>query len=128
PEVLGVGYGFVGKALNGELIPQTMALLVLLKIVATATCYASGNAGGIFGPTLFIGGMMGGAVGGLAHNLLPAYTGSAGAYALVGMGAAFAGIVRVPLTSAIMIFEITRDYSIIVPLMIANLVSYFVSS
>src|ERR1043165_4908118 len=72
--------------------------------------------------------MMGGAVGGLAHTLLPDYTGSAGAYALVGMGAAFAGIVRVPLTSVIMIFEVTRDYSIIVPLMISNLISYLISS
>src|SRR5215467_12183135 len=105
-----------------------MALLVLLKVVATATCYASGNAGGIFGPSLFIGAMAGGAVGGVAHLLLPDYTASVGAYALVGMGAAFAGIVRVPLTSVIMIFEITRDYSIIVPLMIANLISYFLSS
>ena len=105
-----------------------MALLVLLKVVATATCYASGNAGGIFGPSLFIGAMLGGAVGGVAHHLFPDYTGSVGAYALVGMGTAFAGIVRVPMTSVIMIFEITRDYSIIVPLMISNLISYFISS
>src|SRR5262249_7008014 len=92
------------------------------------TCYASGNAGGIFGPSLFIGAMMGGAVGGVAHMIAPDYTGGVGAYALVGMGAAFAGIVRTPMTSVIMIFEITRDYSIIVPLMIANLISYFLSS
>ena len=72
--------------------------------------------------------MMGGALGGTAHHLLPDYTGSVGAYALVGMGAAFAGIIRVPLTSVIMIFEITRDYSIVVPLMIANLISYFIAS
>jgi CIC family chloride channel protein len=128
PEVLGVGYSFVGKALNGQMLIGAMALLVLLKLLATTTCYASGNAGGIFGPSLFIGAMMGGAVGGVAHLALPDYTGSVGAYALVGMGAAFAGIIRVPLTSVIMIFEITRDYSIIVPLMIANLLSYFISS
>ncbi|HTP32263.1 MAG TPA: chloride channel protein [Candidatus Acidoferrales bacterium] len=128
PQVLGVGYGFVSQALNGQILIGTMVLLVILKIIATATCYASGNAGGIFGPSLFIGAMMGGAVGGGAHMLLPDYTGSVGAYALVGMGAAFAGIVRVPLTSVIMIFEVTRDYSIIVPLMIANLMSYFISS
>lgn len=128
PDVLGVGYNFVSQALNGEMIIRTMALLVLLKVVATATCYASGNAGGIFGPSLFIGAMLGGAVGGVAHMLAPDYTGSVGAYALVGMGTAFAGIVRVPLTSVIMIFEITRDYSIIVPLMISNLISYFISS
>ena len=128
PNVLGVGYGFVGQALNGEILVRTMAILVVLKLVATATCYASGNAGGIFGPSLFLGAMTGGAIGGVAHALLPDYTGSAGAYALVGMGATFAGIIRTPLTSVIMIFEITRDYSIIVPLMIANLISYFISS
>jgi CIC family chloride channel protein len=128
PDVLGVGYAVVDKALNNQLLTATMAVLVLLKVFATATCYSSGNAGGIFGPSLFIGAMLGGAVGGAAHILMPDYTGSAGAYALVGMGTAFAGIVRVPLTSVIMVFEITRDYSIIVPLMIANLISYFISS
>ncbi|MBZ5498688.1 MAG: chloride channel protein [Acidobacteriia bacterium] len=128
PDVLGVGYNHVSEALNGRLALEAMALLVGLKLVATAGCYASGNAGGIFGPSLFIGAMMGGAFGGGAHVLLPDYTGSVGAYALVGMGATFAGIIRVPMTSVIMIFEITRDYSIIVPLMIANLISYFISS
>ena len=128
PAVLGVGYGNVSLALNGQIALGTMALLVVLKVAATATCYASGNAGGIFGPALFMGAMTGGALGGAAHLLLPDYTGSIGAYALVGMGAAFAGIIRVPLTSVIMIFEITRDYSIIVPLMIANLISYYIST
>jgi len=128
PDVLGVGYAAVGKALNGQLLIGTMALLVVLKLVATATCYASGNAGGIFGPSLFLGAMMGGAVGAAAHWMMPEYTGSVGAYALVGMGVTFAGIVRVPLTSVIMIFEMTRDYSIIVPLMIANMVSYVISA
>src|SRR5262249_40736223 len=99
----------------------------VLKVLATTSSYASGNAGGIFGPSLFIGAMTGGAVGSLAHQVLPQYTADVGAYALVGMGTAFAGIVRVPLTSVIMIFEMTRDYSIIVPLMISNLVSYYVS-
>jgi len=128
PDVLGVGYGAVGQALNGHMMLGMMALLVVLKLVATATCYSSGNAGGIFGPALFIGAMLGGTVGSVAHVVMPYYTGNVGAYALVGMGAAFAGIVRVPLTSVIMIFEVTRDYTIIVPLMIANLLSYFVSS
>ena len=128
PAVLGVGYSHVSEALNSRLALGAMALLVVLKLTATAVCYSSGNAGGIFGPSLFIGAMMGGALGSGAHLVLPDYTGSVGAYALVGMGAAFAGIIRVPMTSVIMIFEITRDYSIIVPLMIANLISYFISS
>jgi tetratricopeptide (TPR) repeat protein/CBS domain-containing protein len=127
PEVLGVGYGHVSEALNGQMALTLMALLVVLKLVATAACYGTGNAGGIFGPSLFIGAMLGGAVGSAAHQLFPDYTGSVGAYALVGMGAAFAGIVRVPLASVIMIFEMTRDYSIIVPLMISNLISFYIS-
>jgi CIC family chloride channel protein len=113
--------------LNGDIVLKVVVLLAVLKIVATAVCYASGNAGGIFGPALFIGAMMGAAVGGVAHALFPNYTAGPGAYALVGMGTAFAGIVRTPLTSVIMIFEITRDYSIIVPLMISNLIAYFIS-
>ena len=127
PDVLGVGYGHVSEALNGQMTLQVMALLVVLKLIATTSCYGSGNAGGIFGPSLFIGAMLGGAVGTVAHQLLPDFTGGVGAYALVGMGALFAGIVRVPLTSVIMIFEMTRDYSIIVPLMISNLISFYIS-
>ena len=127
PEVLGVGYGYVEKVLNGDLVLQVVALLVVLKIVATVVCYSSGNAGGIFGPSLFIGSMLGAVVGSVAHHFLPAYTAGPGAYALVGMGALFAGIIRTPFTSVIMIFELTRDYTIIVPLMIANMTSYFIS-
>jgi chloride channel protein, CIC family len=127
PDVLGVGYGHVSEALNGQMTLELMAILVLLKVVATAACYGTGNAGGIFGPALFMGAMLGGSVGTVAHQLLPDFTGGVGAYALVGMGALFAGIVRVPLTSVIMIFEMTRDYSIIVPLMIANLISFYIS-
>ncbi len=127
PGVLGVGYNLVNDALNGQMALQMMLLLLVLKMIATATCYGSGNAGGIFGPSLFIGAMLGGIVGQVAHSLFPDHTGNAGAYALVGMGAAFAGIVRTPMTSVIMIFEVTRDYTIIVPLMIANLCSYFLA-
>ncbi|HLI85488.1 MAG TPA: chloride channel protein [Bryobacteraceae bacterium] len=128
PPVLGVGYNYVGQALNGQIAAGMMGLLACLKLIATSNCYASGNAGGIFGPALYIGAMTGGAVGALAHFVMPHHTASVGAYALVGMGAAFAGIIRVPLTSVIMIFETTRDYAIIVPLMISNLVAYFISS
>jgi chloride channel protein, CIC family len=127
PEVLGVGYDYVDRVLGGDIPIKTVAVLALLKIVATPLCYSSGNAGGIFGPSLFIGAMLGGATGGLAHSLFPHVTASPGAYALVGMGTAFAGIVRTPFTSVIMIFEMTRDYSIIVPLMISNMISFFIS-
>jgi len=113
PQVMGVGYKFVGDALNDHLAVKMMVLLLGLKLVATAVSYASGNAGGIFGPSLFLGAMLGGTIGGVAHHWFPAY---------------MARIVRAPMTSVVMIFEITRDYAVIVPLMISNLVSYFISS
>ena len=127
PQVLGVGYDQVERVLSGDAILTLVVTLAVLKIVATAVCYASGNAGGIFGPSMFIGAMIGGAVGQVAHQLLPETTGVPGAYALVGMGTAFAGIIRTPLTSVIMIFEVTRDYTIIVPLMISNLIAFYIS-
>src|SRR5271167_4416232 len=128
PQVMGVGYGYVGFALNGNMTLKLMALLVILKLITVTTSYASGNAGGIFGPALFIGAMLGGSLGTVAHRLFPAYTATPGFYALVGMGAAFAGIVRAPMTSVVMIFEMTQDYAVIVPLMISNLISLFISS
>jgi chloride channel protein, CIC family len=128
PQVLGVGYGYVGDALNGRMALQLMALLIVFKLLAVTTSYASGNAGGIFGPSLFIGAMLGGTLGSVAHHLLPAYTALPGAYALVGMGTLFAGIVRAPMTSVLMIFETTHDYAVIVPLMISNMVSFFIST
>ena len=128
PQVLGVGYKHVGEALNGGMALKLMALLLVLKLVAVATCYGSGNAGGIFGPSLFLGAMLGGVVGNVANHFFPHTVGTPAAYALVGMGTAFAGIVRAPMTSVLMIFETTRDYAVIVPLMISNLVSFFISS
>ncbi len=128
PSVMGVGYQYVGDALNDSLTLKLMVTLLVLKLVATAVSYASGNAGGIFGPSLFLGAMLGGAVGSVSQHFFPSYVAAPGAYALVGMGAAFAGIVRAPMTSVVMIFEITRDYAVIVPLMISNLVSYFIAS
>ena len=127
PGIFHFGYRTVGEALNGELPLIQMAVLVLLSVCATSVCYASGNAGGIFGPSLFIGAMVGGTVGSLANTFFPDYTATSGAYALVGMGTTFAGILRVPMVSVIMIFEITQNYTIIVPLMISNLISFFVS-
>ena len=128
PQILGVGYTHVGAALNGGMALKLMVLLLVLKFFAVTTSYASGNAGGIFGPALFLGSMLGGIVGTAAHYLAPAHVAAPGVYALVGMGTAFAGIVRAPMTSVVMIFETTRDYAIIVPLMISNLVSFFISS
>jgi len=128
PQLLGVGYMHVGDALNGDLTLRFMILLLVLKFFAVVVSYSSGNAGGIFGPSLFLGAMLGGMVGTAAHLILPGYVAKSGPYALVGMGAAFAGIVRAPMTSVVMIFEITRDYAVIVPLMISSLLSLFISS
>ncbi len=128
PQTLGVGYGYIGDALNGRMVLKIMLLLVILKFFAVTISYASGNVGGILGPVIFLGAMVGGSVGSIAHLLLPTHTATAGAYALVGMGALFAGIIRAPMTSVVMIFELTRDYEVIVPLMIANLLSLFIAS
>ena len=127
PQVMGVGYEYVDQALNGGLVLKTMVLLCALKLIATTVSYSSGNAGGIFAPSLYIGAMAGGAVGSVVHQLAPLQTADAGAYALVGMGTLFAGIIRAPMTSVFMIFEVTQDYQILVPLMVANLLSFLIS-
>ena len=127
PAIMGVGYEYVDQALNGGLLFRTMLILCFLKLGATIVSYASGNAGGIFAPSLYIGAMAGGAVGMAVHRLAPVPTADPGAYALVGMGALFAGIIRAPMTSVFMIFEITQDYQILVPLMVANLLSFVIS-
>jgi chloride channel protein, CIC family len=127
PAIMGVGYEYVDQALNGGLLLRTMAVLCLLKLGATIVSYASGNAGGIFGPSLYIGAMAGGAAGMLVRRIAPFPTADPGAYALVGMGTLFAGIIRAPMTSVFMIFEITQDYQILVPLMLANMLSFVIS-
>ncbi|MGA3212018.1 MAG: chloride channel protein [Terriglobales bacterium] len=127
PQIMGVGYEFVDQALNGGLLLKTMLVLCLAKLVGTIISYASGNAGGIFAPSLYLGAMAGGAVGVLVHRFAPFPTGDPGAYALVGMGTLFAGIIRAPMTSVFMIFELTQDYQILVPLMIANMLAFMIS-
>ncbi len=127
PQIMGVGYEYVDQALNGGLLFRTLVMLCFLKLAATVISYASGNAGGIFAPSLYIGAMAGGALGTVVHRFAPFPTGNPGAYALVGMGTLFAGIIRAPMTSVFMIFEITQDYQIFVPLMVANLLSFMIS-
>jgi CIC family chloride channel protein len=127
PAVMGVGYEYVDQALNGSLPLRTMLVFCVLKIVATTVAYSSGNAGGIFAPSLYVGAMLGGAIGVFVHGFAPFPTANPGAYALVGMGTLFAGIIRAPLTSVFMIFEITQDYQSLVPLMLANMLSFLIS-
>ncbi|HET6218782.1 MAG TPA: chloride channel protein [Acidobacteriaceae bacterium] len=128
PQALGVGYEYADQALNGGLLLRTLVLLCTAKLIATVISYASGNAGGIFAPSLYLGAMAGGAIGVLVHRFAPFPTGDPGAYALVGMGTLFAGIIRAPMTSVFMIFELTQDYQVLVPLMIANMISFLIST
>jgi CIC family chloride channel protein len=118
------GYETLSLALAGQLTMRVLLALCVLKLIATVFSYGSGGAGGIFAPSLFIGGMLGGAVGYLDHALLGHTGNEVGAFALVGMGAVFAGIVRAPITSVLIIFEMTGGYGLILPLMIANMTAY----
>ena len=101
-----------------------MVVLCVLKLAATVTSYSSGGAGGIFAPALFMGGMLGGAVGYLDVTVFHHPADSIGAFAVVGMGAVFAGIVRAPMTSMLIIFEMTGGYGLVLPLMIANMSAF----
>src|SRR5581483_9100222 len=122
--VTGGGYATLGAALNGNVAAHVMIALCAAKIVATLSSYSSGGAGGIFAPTLFIGGMLGGAFAFFDTFALGHTDTQVGAFALVGMGAVFAGAVRAPITSFLIIFEMTNGNGLILPLMIANTPSY----
>jgi CIC family chloride channel protein len=122
--ITGGGYSTLASALTGSLPVKVLLGLCALKLVATVCSYSSGGCGGIFAPSLFIGGMLGGAVGHLDVLAFHHSSDSIGAFALVGMGAVFAGIVRGPMTSVLIIFEMTGSYGLILPLMIANMSAY----
>lgn len=119
----GGGYPAMDWALSGQGTALVLLALAAFKILATSLTIGSGGSGGVFAPSLFIGAMLGGAFGQVAHSLLPQVTASSGAYALVGMAALFAGAARAPITSVLIIFEMTNDYHIILPLMLATVVS-----
>ena len=119
PQVFGVGYASVQQVLN-EHVPAGHALaLAALKPVATSLTLGSGGSGGVFAPCLFTGAMLGDAFGTLAHAAFPSWTGPAAAYGLVGMAALFAGASEAPITAIMIVFEMSNDYTIILPLMIA---------
>ncbi|MDH4138768.1 MAG: chloride channel protein, partial [Anaerolineae bacterium] len=127
PDLFGVGYGAIERALLGKMLVGTVLLLLVLKMVATSLTIGSGGSGGVFAPSLFIGSMLGAAYGAIVHNWLPTLTAAPGAYALVGMAAVFAGAARAPITSIIILFEMTDDYRIILPLMFATVISTLLS-
>lgn len=125
--VTGGGYETLGHALGGQLPLRTLVVLCAAKLVATVLSYSSGGAGGIFAPSLFIGAMLGGAVGHLDVEILGHAAPQLGAFALVGMGAVFAGVIRAPITSVLIIFEMTGSYGLVLPLMLANMTSYVIA-
>jgi chloride channel protein, CIC family len=127
PQVMGAGYGYMDQAMHDQFTWQILAVLAALKIISTSFSFVSGAPGGMFAPTLFIGAMLGGAVGGIEHHFFPWLTGGVGAYALVGMGTLFAGFLRVPMTSVFMVLEVSGNYSIILPVIISNTIAYLIS-
>jgi CIC family chloride channel protein len=131
PNALGVGYDYLGQVLRGDqgglLLKGVLALLVA-KVLASAFSYGSGMSGGVLGPSMFVGGMLGAAVWHGVAYLSPDAGIAQGAFALVGMGAMFAAVIRVPITSILLIFEMTYNYEIILSVMIANAFAYAVAS
>ena len=127
PQVMGAGYYFMDQAIHGQFTWQMLGILAGLKILATTVSFVSGTPGGMFAPTLFIGAMLGAFVGGVEHALFPHLVVSTGTYALVGMGVLFAGFLRAPMTSVFMVLEVSGNYSIILPVIIANTFAYVIS-
>ncbi|GGY08015.1 chloride channel protein [Streptomyces anandii] len=119
PEMYGVGYPVLQKATEGGYAIGFLLLLLVGKMLATSLTIGIGGSGGVFAPSLFIGAMLGSAYGIGVHHLLPGTAGAVGAYALIGMGATFAGGARAPITAVVILFELTGEYSIILPLMLA---------
>jgi CIC family chloride channel protein len=127
PRVFGVGYESINHVLFGSLTIQVTLVLLLAKLLATIITLGSGGSGGIFAPSLFMGAMLGGAFGQIVHQLFPAVTAPSGAYALVGMAALFSGAAHAPMTAILILFEMTNDYRIILPLMLATVMSTLIS-
>lgn len=127
PEILGAGYGPVDGALHGRYAWQILIAIGLLKMLATTACFSAGVPGGMFAPTLFIGAMVGGGLGGLARLFWPMPISPDSVFVLVGMGAFFAGVFRAPMTSVFMVFEVSASYKIIAPVMVANMLAYIIS-
>lgn len=119
PQLYGVGYPVLENAVRGHYLLGMLLVLMVGKMIATSLTIGIGGSGGVFAPTLFIGAMAGAAYGTIAHALFPTVTGSAGVYGLIGMGAALGGATRAPITAVIILFELTGEYSIILPLMTA---------
>ena len=127
PRVFGVGYETIENTLFSQLTLQVTFGLLLLKLVATTLTLGSGGSGGIFAPSLFMGAMLGASFGQIAHTIFPEIVAPSGAYALVGMAAFFGGAAHAPITAILILFEMTGDYQIILPLMLSTVLSTIVS-
>jgi len=127
PQVMGAGYEYIDQAMHGRFTWQFLAILAVAKIIATTLSSSTRTPGGMFAPTLFIGAMLGAATGGAERALLPHLVISPGTYALVGMGVLFAGFLRAPMTSVFMALEVSGNYAIIVPVIVANTVAYVIA-
>lgn len=128
PEVLGTGHEVVDKALHGEFTLGILVILIFGKLLATSLTLGSGGSGGTLMPSLYMGAMLGGAFGVVVNLVFPGMVAPSGAYALVGMAAVFTGANRAPITAIMLLFEMTNDYHIILPLMIACVISTLVSA
>lgn len=130
PHALGIGYDFLGTVLQGErdLVLRAALALMVAKILASSFSYGSGMSGGVLGPSMFVGGMLGAATWEVVAYIQPEAQIMRGAFALVGMGAMFAAVIRVPITSILLIFEMTYNYEVILPLMIATAIAYTVAA
>ncbi len=122
PRVMGDGYDYIKVVLAGHAVLWVMAVLIFLKIAATSITLGAGGSGGVFAPALFIGAVAGGAFGGVVHHLFPLHTAAAGAYAAVGVGAFLAASTHSPLTAIFLLFEMTGDYRIIIPVMLSSII------
>ncbi len=127
PQVMGAGYATMDGAMHGQYTLKILLLLAAFKILATAVSFSSGTPGGMFAPTLFVGAMLGAAVGSFEKMFFPSLTGSVGSYALVGMGVLFAAFLRAPLTSVFMVMEVSQNYAIVLPVVLANTIAYLIS-
>jgi CIC family chloride channel protein len=127
PQVMGPGYNVIDQAMHGQFTWKFLLVLALLKIVATTISFSSGTPGGMFAPTLFIGAMLGASIGTFEKVFFPSLSISVGSYALAGMGVLFAAFLRVPLTSVFMVLEVSGNYSIVLPVILANTIAYLVS-
>jgi len=126
-QVMGAGYQAIDQAMHSQFAWRMLLVLALFKIIATTLSFSSGIPGGMFAPTLFIGAMLGAAVGSFEKIYFPHLTGSIGSYALVGMGVLFAAFLRAPLTSVFMVLEVSGNYSIVLPVILANTIAYVIS-